>query len=110
MSLATVNTLIKEGRLAGSVSGRVYVPDIFDVSRKAWVESFYAANNYVEYSQMDKLYYNKPRATLEGMFTNGIPLSGCYLNKSYVTQLDAVCDEALQSESWTDIRVSKRPI
>uniref|UniRef100_A0A2L2Y2N6 E3 UFM1-protein ligase 1 homolog n=1 Tax=Parasteatoda tepidariorum TaxID=114398 RepID=A0A2L2Y2N6_PARTP len=49
-----VEDLIKEGRLAGSISGgrserAIYVPDIYAKSQNEYIDSFFKQNGYLEY-------------------------------------------------------------
>ncbi|KAF8773839.1 E3 UFM1-protein ligase 1 like protein [Argiope bruennichi] len=102
--------LIKEGRLAGSISGgrserAIFIPDIYAVSQSEWINSFYKQNGYLEYDAVARLGILDPKTYLKKMFKNeGLTyLTTCCVGKSIISQIEAALDEALNSGTWVDI-------
>jgi len=49
---AILEELVSSKRLAGSLSGATYIPDIYTKSQNTWVDSFYKQNGYLGKSQL----------------------------------------------------------
>ncbi|GBL86155.1 E3 UFM1-protein ligase 1 [Araneus ventricosus] len=102
--------LIKEGRLAGSISGgrserAIFIPDIYAASQSDWINSFYKQNNYLEYDAVARLGILDPKTYLKKMFKNeGLTyLTSCCVGKNIINQVEAALEEALNSGTWVDI-------
>jgi len=55
--------LISNGKIPGSILGRreraQYIPNIYNLARQAWIESFFEQNGYIEYNALSKVSTNK---------------------------------------------------
>ena len=45
--VAAVDKLIKEGKINGTLQGRLYVPKIFDKARQSYVDTFFRQNKFI---------------------------------------------------------------
>ena len=45
--IAAVDKLIKEGKINGTLQGRLYVPKIFDKARQSYVDTFFRQNKFI---------------------------------------------------------------
>ncbi|GIY39049.1 e3 UFM1-protein ligase 1 [Caerostris darwini] len=102
--------LIKEGRLAGSISGgrserAIFIPDIYAASQSEWIRAFYKQNNYLEYDAVGRLGILDPKAYLKKMFKDEglVFLSSCCVGKSIINQIEATIEETLNCGTWVDI-------
>ncbi|GIY70239.1 e3 UFM1-protein ligase 1 [Caerostris extrusa] len=102
--------LVKEGRLAGSISGgrserAIFIPDIYAASQSEWIRAFYKQNNYLEYDAVGRLGILDPKTYLKKMFKDEglVFLSSCCVGKSIINQIEATIEETLNCGTWVDI-------
>ncbi|GFT87278.1 hypothetical protein NPIL_289781 [Nephila pilipes] len=104
------NDLIKLGLLAASISGgkserAIFIPDIYAVSQKEWINTFYVQNNYLEYDAVARLGIADPKTYLKKMLKDEelTFLSSCCAGKDILSQIEATIEEAVRSSAWVDI-------
>ncbi|RWS04328.1 E3 UFM1-protein ligase 1-like protein [Dinothrombium tinctorium] len=103
-----LQNLIKEGRLAGSISGsgnnRTYVPRVYSKSQNEWIENFYKQNGYLEYDALLRIGINEPKSFLTKKFENEglLFLNSCCVGKAIAYQVESDIEECINSKSWFD--------
>jgi len=96
--------LQEEGILAGKVERGVFCPLIFEKFRRQWIESFFAQNGFIEYSNMKKVGINDPLKLLEELYPNGAALDSCFVSENFIRAIDANVEESIHNqESWIDV-------
>jgi hypothetical protein len=96
--------LLKEKRLAGELQGAYYVPYIFDVSRRNFIDSFFKQNGYIAYDMVAQMEYPNPKKFLQTTYTDGVALKTCFLSRHVIENIDASIAEALATESWLNVK------
>lgn len=103
---SVVEELIQNGQVNGTLQGHseraFYIPTVFSQARQLWVDSFYQNNNFIEYSALERLQYNKPRQILEQRFPDGLALHRVYVSPAVISQLDGVANDTIVNASWVD--------
>ncbi|GAM23031.1 hypothetical protein SAMD00019534_062060 [Acytostelium subglobosum LB1] len=99
--------LIQEKRINGQVQGKgtqtEYIPTVFNQARTLWIDNFYKQNSYVPYSTLTKLDIPDAMAYLKNTYTNGVPLSSCFINEYIVNNVESSIEEIIASTGWMDI-------
>ncbi|XP_054715916.1 E3 UFM1-protein ligase 1-like [Uloborus diversus] len=102
--------LIKEGRLAASISGgrserSIFLPDVYAKSQNEWVDSFYNQNGYLEYDALTRLGIQDPKAYIRKKFKDEslTYLNSCCIGSSIFGQVEATIEEVLNGGNWVDI-------
>ncbi|EKX51969.1 hypothetical protein GUITHDRAFT_102581 [Guillardia theta CCMP2712] len=98
-----VESLIKEGRIKGTLSGKgmraVYTPEIFIRSQLSAAKNFFNQNGYIEYSTAEKMLINNPKSFLSKEFGNlGFALRSCFVSSRLVEQ----CIEHIRAKATAD--------
>ena len=96
--------LIRTRRLPGLLTRNSYTPHSYARAQAAWVDSFLASNQYLEYDSVARLGIPDPQHYIRKRFPDQglVFLSSCCLAPSTVEQLEVALDEALGSNSWLD--------
>lgn len=111
--IASVDSLLKEGKLLGSVSSggaRTYIPDIYAKTQKDWVENFYKQNSYLEYEALARIGISDPKGYIKKRFTDLIFLRTCCVSNTFLYQVDPLIEEAIAGETWTDLMPLLPPV
>ncbi|XP_035218444.1 E3 UFM1-protein ligase 1-like [Stegodyphus dumicola] len=104
--------LIKEGRLAASISGgkserAIFIPDIYAKSQNDWIDAFYDQNGYLEYDSLSRLGIQDAKSYIRKKYKEEplTFLSTCCVGKNILNQLEAAIEEVLYYGTWVDVMV-----
>jgi len=100
---ASVSELIESKQVAGSLQSGGFVPAIFEAVQNSAVDSFYAANGYVEYALLTKLSIPNPKKHLRARHPGGLELETCYAAPAVVEQLESLLDDCAASGSVMEL-------
>lgn len=108
---SVLEELVNSGRLKGSVVGgrqdkAVYIPDIYAKTQNAWVDSFLQQNGYLEFDALVRLGIPDPSTYIKKRFKSNklLFLRAACVGKALVDQVEASVEEAVNSDTWTDIQ------
>ncbi|KAL6203158.1 hypothetical protein ACLB2K_026861 [Fragaria x ananassa] len=97
------NGLVKEGEILGSLrSGVHWTPNVFAISQKETIDSFFSQNSFIGYDVLQKLRIPQPVQFLQSRYPECIPLVTTFIHPSMIEMLDAAIEDALECGSWMD--------
>ncbi|KAI5625512.1 E3 UFM1-protein ligase 1 [Silurus asotus] len=107
-----LDELVNSGRVLGSVVGgrqdkAVFVPDVYCRAQNAWVESFLTHNSYLEFESLSRLGIPDPVNYIKKRFKDRklLFLQLVCVEAAILAQLEASVEEAVNSETWTDLQL-----
>lgn len=102
-----IDELIRTGRVNGQLttgSNRTFIPNIYLLTQKEWIENFYKHNGYLEYDALARVGITEPRALKKRSgFEDLILLSTCCVGQSIFVQVEGALDDCLASKSWMNL-------
>ncbi|XP_068199179.1 E3 UFM1-protein ligase 1 [Antennarius striatus] len=108
---SVLEELVNTGRLKGSVVGgrqdkAVYIPDIYARTQNAWVDAFLQQNGYLEFDALVRLGIPDPPTYIKKRFRANklLFLRAACVGPTFVDQVEASVEEAVNSNTWTDIQ------
>lgn len=102
-----VDDLLRSGRINGQVtsgSNKTFIPNIYLLTQKEWLENFYKHNGYLEYDALLRIGITEPRALKKRSgFEDLILLKTCCVGNSLFMQVEGGIEDCLASKSWTNL-------
>lgn len=101
--MASVESLIAARRIAGSLKGTLFTPDVYSFSQRDAVLGFYRMNGYIEYATLTKHKFANPKEYLAESYPDGRALPTVFVSQGLVDQAEGSIEEAVASSAWIDV-------
>lgn len=102
-----IDELLRSGHINGQItsgSSKTFIPNIYLLTQKEWLESFYKHNGYFEYDALQRVGITEPKALKKRLgFNDLILLKTCCVGSTIFVQVEGAIEDCLASESWTNL-------
>lgn len=104
MLMATLNEQLSKKRILGTISGSMFIPDIYSKTQAEYVTNFYKHNRYLEYATLIKMGISSPQAFLEKKFGDELVfLETCAVDRMFKDQIESSVEECIQNSIFVDL-------
>lgn len=104
-----VESLIKEGRIDATIENRLFIPSIYAREQNEWIDRFYNSNLYIEYDILLRKDIKQPKTFMKKRFPDGIPLKTCFISPAFMSQVEALIEDCIATDSLIDISSTLPP-
>eukprot|EP00727_Mastigamoeba_balamuthi_P007287 m51a1_g3179 putative E3 UFM1-protein ligase (757) ;mRNA; r:409852-412658 len=107
---SVLQDLIRTGRLDGTLLNRThYVPSVYENARIQWARSFFASNQYIDFSMVTRMHVMDARGYVEAALPDVVCLKSCAVARSVIDAIEAAVSAAIGESSATDLSVLVPP-
>ena len=98
-----VKELLDDSVVKGSVSGKVFTPEIYLKSQQEWIDNFYGENRYIEFESLARIGVSDGKGFLTKRFPDIVLLKSCGVSKDIVSQVESSVEECIINKDFVDL-------